>query len=239
MNYLEVIMTKNDCFEARVLTLFPEMFPGPLGYSLAGKALKKKIWSLNTINIRDYTEDKHGTVDDEPYGGGPGMIMRADILAKAFDDNDPGNEWEKIVLTPRGKPLTQSKIRNIASKPGAVIVCGRYEGIDERFIKARSLEEVSIGDYILSGGEPAAIILIDAIVRLLTGTMGSKKSLLEESFEKNLLEHPQYTRPYDWEGMNPPDVLLSGNHSEIEKWRNKKSIEDTKKRRPELLFSEK
>ena len=181
-------MTKNDCFEARVLTLFPEMFPGPLGYSLAGKALEKKIWSLNTINIRNYTEDKHGTVDDEPYGGGPGMIMRADILAKAFDDNDPGNEWEKIVL---------------------------------------------------SGGEPAAIILMDAIVRLLTGTMGSEKSLLEESFENNLLEHPQYTRPYDWEGIKPPEVLLSGNHGEIEKWRNKQSVEDTKKRRPELLFSEK
>jgi tRNA (guanine37-N1)-methyltransferase len=232
-------MTKNDCFEARVLTLFPEMFPGPLGYSLAGKSLEKKIWSLNTINIRNYTEDKHGTVDDEPYGGGPGMIMRADILAKAFDDNDPGNEWAKIVLTPRGKPLTQSKVRTIASKPGVVIVCGRYEGIDERFIKARSLEEICIGDYILSGGEPAAIILMDAIVRLLTGTMGSEKSLLEESFENNLLEHPQYTRPYDWEGIKPPEVLLSGNHGEIEKWRNKKSVEDTKKRRPELLFSEK
>jgi len=146
---------------------------------------------------------------------------------------------KKIVLTPRGKPLTQSKVRTIASKPGVVIVCGRYEGIDERFIKARSLEEICIGDYILSGGEPAAIILMDAIVRLLTGTMGSEKSLLEESFENNLLEHPQYTRPYDWEGIKPPEVLLSGNHGEIEKWRNKQSVEDTKKRRPELLFSEK
>ena len=232
-------MMKNDCFEARVLTLFPEMFPGSLEYSLAGKALHKNIWKLNTVNIRDYSEDKHGTVDDEPYGGGPGMIMRADILAKAFDDNDPGKEWEKIVLTPRGKPLTQSKIRDISSKPGAIIVCGRYEGIDERFITARSLEEICIGDYILSGGEPAAIILIDAIVRLLMGTMGSDKSLLEESFENNLLEHPQYTRPYEWEGAKPPEVLLSGNHSEIEKWRKKKSLEDTKKRRPELLFSEK
>ena len=232
-------MMKNDCFEARVLTLFPEMFPGPLEYSLAGKALHNNIWKLNTVNIRDYSEDKHGTVDDEPYGGGPGMIMRADILAKAFDDNDPGKEWEKIVLTPRGKPLTQSKIRDISSKPGAIIICGRYEGIDERFITARSLEEICIGDYILSGGEPAAIILIDAIVRLLMGTMGSDKSLLEESFENNLLEHPQYTRPYEWEGAKPPEVLLSGNHSEIEKWRKKKSLEDTKKRRPELLFSEK
>ena len=232
-------MTNNNCFEARVLTLFPKMFPGPLDYSLAGKALSKNIWKLKTVNIRDYSEDKHGKVDDEPYGGGPGMIMRADILAKAFDDNDPGKGWDRIVLTPRGTPLTQSRIRDIVSKPGVMIVCGRYEGIDERFISARSLEEVCIGDYILSGGEPAAIILIDAIVRLLSGTMGSEESLLEESFENNLLEHPQYTRPYEWEGMKPPEVLLSGNHSEIEKWRSKKSLEDTKKRRPELLFSEK
>ena len=232
-------MTNNNCFEARVLTLFPKMFPGPLDYSLAGKALSKNIWKLKTVNIRDYSEDKHGKVDDEPYGGGPGMIMRADILAKAFDDNDPGKGWDRIVLTPRGIPLTQSRIRDIVSKPGVMIVCGRYEGIDERFISARSLEEVCIGDYILSGGEPAAIILIDAIVRLLLGTMGSEESLLEESFENNLLEHPQYTRPYEWEGMKPPEVLLSGNHSEIEKWRSKKSLEDTKKRRPELLFSEK
>ena len=232
-------MTNNNCFEARVLTLFPEMFPGPLDYSLAGKALSKNIWKLKTVNIRDYSEDKHGKVDDEPYGGGPGMIMRADILAKAFDDNDPGKGWDRIVLTPRGIPLTQSRIRDIVSKPGVMIVCGRYEGIDERFISARSLEEVCIGDYILSGGEPAAIILIDAIVRLLLGTMGSEESLLEESFENNLLEYPQYTRPYEWEGMKPPEVLLSGNHSEIEKWRSKKSLEDTKKRRPELLFSEK
>ena len=232
-------MNNNNCFEARVLTLFPKMFPGPLDYSLAGKALSKNIWKLNTVNIRDYSEDRRGTVDDEPYGGGPGMIMRADILAKAFDDNDPGKGWDRIVLTPRGIPLTQSRIRDIVSKPGVMIVCGRYEGIDERFISARSLEEVCIGDYILSGGEPAAIILIDALVRLLSGTMGSEESLLEESFENNLLEHPQYTRPYEWEGMNPPEVLLSGNHSEIEKWRSKKSLEDTKKRRPELLFSEK
>ena len=232
-------MTNNNCFETRVLTLFPEMFPGPLDYSLAGKALSKNIWKLKTVNIRDYSEDKHGKVDDEPYGGGPGMIMRADILAKAFDDNDPGKGWDRIVLTPRGIPLTQSRIRDIVSKPGVMIVCGRYEGIDERFISARSLEEVCIGDYILSGGEPAAIILIDAIVRLLSGTMGSEESLLEESFENNLLEYPQYTRPYEWEGMKPPEVLLSGNHSEIEKWRSKKSLEDTKKRRPELLFSEK
>ena len=229
----------NQCFEARVLTLFPEMFPGPLAYSLAGKAIKKKIWKLKTVNIRDYAEDKHGTVDDEPYGGGPGMIMRPDILGKAFDRNNPGNEWEKIVLTPRGQPLTQKKVKDIASKPGVIIVCGRYEGLDERFITSRSLDEICIGDYVLSGGEPAAVILIDAIVRLLCGTMGSERSLLEESFENDLLEHPQYTRPYEWEGMKPPEVLLSGNHSEIEKWRKNISLEDTKKRRPELLISEK
>jgi tRNA (guanine37-N1)-methyltransferase len=237
--FLEIKIMNNQCFEARVLTLFPEMFPGSLAYSLAGKAIKKKIWKLKTVNIRDYAEDKHGTVDDEPYGGGPGMIMRPDILGKAFDRNNPGNEWEKIVLTPRGQPLTQKKVKDIASKPGVIIVCGRYEGLDERFITSRSLDEICIGDYVLSGGEPAAVILIDAIVRLLCGTMGSERSLLEESFENDLLEHPQYTRPYEWEGMKPPEVLLSGNHSEIEKWRKNISLEDTKKRRPELLISEK
>ena len=229
----------NKCFEARVLTLFPEMFPGPLSYSLAGKAIENKIWNLNTINIRDYADDKHGTVDDEPYGGGPGMVMRPDILAKAFDKNNPGGDWKRVILTPRGKPLTQKKVKDISSSPGMIIVCGRYEGIDERFISSRSLDEICVGDYVLSGGEPAALVLIDAVVRLLNGTMGSQESLIEESFENNLLEHPQYTRPYNWEGMKPPDVLLSGNHSEIEKWRKHMAIEDTKKRRPELLISEK
>ena len=239
MIFLEKEIMKSKCFEARVLTLFPEMFPGPLSYSLAGKAIKNKIWKLNTINIRDYAEDKHGTVDDEPYGGGAGMIMRPDVLGRAFDKNNPGREWKKIILTPRGKPLTQKTVREISSKPGVIIVCGRYEGIDERFISSRSLDEICIGDYILSGGEPAALILIDAIVRLLSGTMGSKDSLIEESFENNLLEYPQYTRPVEWEGMKPPEVLLSGNHSEIEKWRRHMALEDTKKRRPELLISEK
>jgi len=229
----------NKCFEVRVLTLFPEMFPGPLSYSLAGKASEKNIWNLKTINIRDYATDKHKTVDDEPYGGGPGMVMRPDILGKAFDKNNLNSKWKKIILTPRGKPLTQKMVKDISSKPGAVIVCGRYEGIDERFISSRSLEEVSIGDYVLSGGEPAALILIDSIVRLLSGTMGSSDSLIEESFENNLLEHPHYTRPYEWEGMKPPAVLLSGNHREIEKWRKNIALEDTKKRRPELLISEK
>ena len=229
----------NKCFEVRVLTLFPEMFPGPLSYSLAGKASENNIWNLKTVNIRDYATDKHKTVDDEPYGGGPGMVMRPDILGKAFDKNNPNSKWKKIILTPRGKPLTQKMVKDISSKPGVVIVCGRYEGIDERFISSRSLEEVSIGDYVLSGGEPAALILIDSIVRLLSGTMGSSDSLIEESFENNLLEHPHYTRPYEWEGMKPPSVLLSGNHREIEKWRKNIALEDTKKRRPELLISEK
>jgi len=229
----------NKCFEITVLTLFPEMFPGPLSYSLAGKASENNIWNLKTVNIRDYATDKHKTVDDEPYGGGPGMVMRPDILGKAFDKNNPNSKWKKIILTPRGKPLTQKMVKDISSKPGVVIVCGRYEGIDERFISSRSLEEVSIGDYVLSGGEPAALILIDSIVRLLSGTMGSSDSLIEESFENNLLEHPHYTRPYEWEGMKPPSVLLSGNHREIEKWRKNIALEDTKKRRPELLISEK
>ena len=229
----------SKCFEVNVLTLFPEMFPGPLSYSLAGKAIDKKIWSLKTINIREYASDKHRTVDDEPYGGGPGMVMRPDVLGKAFDANKPNNKWKKIILTPRGKPLTQKIVKDISSKPGVLIVCGRYEGIDERFIASRSLDEISIGDYVLSGGEPAALILIDAIVRLLSGTMGSPDSLIEESFENNLLEHPHYTRPYKWEGMKPPEVLLSGNHAEIEKWRKNIALEDTQKRRPELLISEK
>ena len=232
-------MKNDNCFYVKVLTLFPEMFPGLLKYSLAGKALKKNIWKMNIINIRDYSSDKYGKVDDEPYGGGPGMIMRPDILSKAYDANKPPENWSKIVLTPRGKPLTQKIVKNIASKPGILLVCGRYEGIDERFIKSRVLEEVSVGDYVLSGGEPAALIVLDSIIRLLSGTAGSPESLIEESFENNILEYPQYTRPYEWEGLKPPEVLISGNHKEIEKWRREMSIKDTKKRRPEILIDEK
>ena len=224
----------NKCFEARVLTLFPEMFPGPLAYSLAGKAIEKKIWKLNTINIRDYAKDKYGSVDDEPYGGGPGMIMRPDILGKAFDNNNPGNEWKKIVLTPRGKPLTQKKVKEISSKPGVVIVCGRYEGIDERFISSRSLDEICIGDYILSGGESASFVIIDTILRLLPNVLGNNMSKNDESFENALLEYPQYTKPQICEKKKVPEVLLSGDHAKIKDWRLSQSEVITRDRRPDL-----
>ena len=232
-------MENNETYNIKVLTLFPEMFPGSLGYSLAGKARKNKVWNLDIVNIRDYAEDKYGTVDDVPYGGGPGMILKPDVLGRAYDSNTPDEDWEKIVLTPRGKPLTQKMVQKMTSCKGLLIVCGRYEGLDERFIESKSLKEISIGDYVLSGGEPAAIVLIDAIIRLLSGTLNSTKNICEESFEKNILEYPQYTRPFNWEGLTPPKVLLSGDHAAIKKWRENKALEDTKNRRPELLFNEK
>ena len=232
-------MKNNETYNIKVLTLFPEMFPGSLGYSLAGKARKNKVWNLDIVNIRDYAEDKYGTVDDVPYGGGPGMILKPDVLGRAYDSNTPDEDWEKIVLTPRGKPLTQKMVQKMTSCKGLLIVCGRYEGLDERFIESKSLKEISIGDYVLSGGEPAAIVLIDAIVRLLSGTLNSTKNICEESFEKNILEYPQYTRQFNWEGLTPPKVLLSGDHAAIKKWRENKALEDTKNRRPELLFDEK
>ena len=232
-------MENNETYNIKVLTLFPEMFPGSLGYSLAGKARKNKVWNLDIVNIRDFAEDKYGTVDDVPYGGGPGMILKPDVLGRAYDSNTPDKDWEKIVLTPRGKPLNQKVVQKMASCKGLLIVCGRYEGLDERFIESKSLKEISIGDYVLSGGEPAAIVLIDAIIRLLSGTLNSTKNICEESFEKNTLEYPQYTRPFNWEGLTPPKVLLSGDHAAIKKWRENKALEDTKNRRPELLFNEK
>ena len=232
-------MKNNETYNIKVLTLFPEMFPGSLGYSLAGKARKNKVWNLDIVNIRDFAEDKYGTVDDVPYGGGPGMILKPDVLGRAYDSNTPDEDWEKIVLTPRGKPLTQRMVQKMASCKGLLVVCGRYEGLDERFIESKSLKEISIGDYVLSGGEPAAIVLIDAIIRLLSGTLNSTKNICEESFEKNTLEYPQYTRPFNWEGLTPPKVLLSGDHAAIKKWRENKALEDTKNRRPELLFNEK
>ena len=232
-------MKNNETYNIKVLTLFPEMFPGSLGYSLAGKARKNKVWNLDIVNIRDYAEDKYGTVDDVPYGGGPGMILKPDVLGRAYDSNTPDEDWEKIVLTPRGNPLTQKMVQKMTSCKGLLIVCGRYEGLDERFIESKSLKEISIGDYVLSGGEPAAIVLIDAIVRLLSGTLNSTKNICEESFENNILEYPQYTRPFNWEGLTPPKVLLSGDHAAIKKWRENKALEDTKNRRPELLFDEK
>jgi tRNA (guanine37-N1)-methyltransferase len=203
-------------FRATVLTLYPEMFPGPLGVSLAGKALAAGAWALETVQIRDFATDRHRTVDDTPAGGGAGMVMRPDVLARAIDHASPeGDARPRLLMSPRGMPLTQKRVRQLAGGPGALIVCGRFEGVDQRVIDARGLEEASLGDYILSGGEPAAIALLDAVVRLLPGVMGNEASGEEESFEKGLLEHPHYTRPAEWESRPIPDVLLSGNHAKI------------------------
>ncbi len=220
-------------WRATVLTIFPDMFPGPLGASLAGKALAEGVWSCEAKDIRDSATDKHRSVDDTPAGGGPGMVMRADILARAIDA--VGNDKRpRILLSARGKPLTQAGVREIAAGDGVVLICGRFEGVDERIIEARKLEEVSVGDYVLSGGEVAALVLLDACVRLLPGVMGKKASGAEESFEKNLLEYPQYTKPQDFEGRPIPEVLLSGNHAKIAAWRREKAEEITKERRPDL-----
>ena len=225
-------------FRATVLTLYPEMFPGALGLSLAGKALDAGTWSLEAVQIRDFAADRHRTVDDTPAGGGAGMVMRADVLASAIDTAAPeGDPRPKLLMSPRGKPLTQARVRELAAGPGAVIVCGRFEGVDQRVIEARKLEEVSIGDYILSGGEPAALVLLDAVVRLLPGVMGNEASGGEESFEGGLLEHPHYTRPPEWEGLAIPDVLLSGNHAKIEAWRREQAERLTAERRPDLITS--
>lgn len=222
-------------FRASVLTLYPEMFPGPLGLSLAGRALEAGAWSLEAVQIRDFASDRHRTVDDTPAGGGVGMVMRADILARAIDHASPvGDERPKLLMSPRGRPLTQRRVRELAAGPGAVIVCGRFEGVDQRVIDRRRLEEVSVGDYVLSGGEPAALVLLDAVVRLLPGVMGNEASGEEESFESGLLEHPHYTRPQDFEGAGIPDILLSGNHGKIAKWRRAAAEKLTAARRPDL-----
>lgn len=223
-------------FRATVLTLYPEMFPGPLGVSLAGKALGAGAWALETVQIRDFATDRHRTVDDTPAGGGAGMVMRADVLARAIDHASPeGDERPRLLMSPRGMPLTQRRVRQLAGGPGALIVCGRFEGIDQRVIDARGLEEVSLGDYILSGGEPAAIALLDAVVRLLPGVMGNEASGDDESFEKGLLEHPHYTRPAEWEGRPIPELLVSGNHAKIAAWRRAEAEKLTAARRPDLL----
>ena len=227
-------------FRATVLTLYPEMFPGALGLSLAGKALEAGSWSLQTVQVRDFGIGRHRAVDDTPAGGGAGMVLRADVLASAIDHAAPPNDPRpKLLMSPRGRPLTQARVRELAAGPGAVVVCGRFEGIDQRVIEARQLDEVSVGDYILSGGEPAALVLLDAVVRLLPGVMGNDLSGGEESFENGMLEHPHYTRPAEWEGRPIPDVLMSGNHGKIAGWRREQAQRLTAERRPDLLLQNK
>jgi tRNA (guanine37-N1)-methyltransferase len=221
-------------WRATVLTLFPEMFPGPLGVSLAGKALASGIWQLQARDIRDSATDKHRSVDDTPAGGGPGMVLRADILAAAIDATNSPASLPRLLMSPRGRPLTQSRVRELAAGPGALIVCGRFEGVDQRVIEARRLEEVSIGDYVLSGGELAAMALIDACVRLLLGVMGKPESGTEESFSETLLEYPQYTRPQTFEGRPIPEILTSGDHARVTAWRRAEAEALTRDRRPDL-----
>ena len=221
------------------MTLYPEMFPGPLGHSLAGRALKEEIWSLETVNIRDHATDKHASVDDTPAGGGAGMVLKPDVLAAAIDASAGEAERPRLLMSPRGVPLTQERVAQLAEGPGAVLICGRFEGVDERVIEARNLEEVSIGDYVLSGGEPAAMVLLDAVVRLLPDVMGNALSGEAESFSTGLLEYPHYTRPRSWEGRDIPEVLLSGDHGRIAKWRAQQSETLTQSRRPDLWAAHK
>ncbi len=222
-------------FHASILTLYPEMFPGHLDQALAGKALLRGDVVLETVQIRDFASDRHRSVDDTPAGGGPGMVMRADVLARAIDASSPAHDRRpRLLMSPRGAPLTQRMVRNLANGPGALIVCGRFEGVDERVIERRGLKEISIGDYVLSGGEPAALVLLDAVIRLLPGVMGNAVSGADESFENGLLEHPQYTRPRQWEGDAIPQVLASGHHDRIAAWRKAQAENLTRQRRPDL-----
>ncbi len=220
-------------FRATILTLYPEMFPGPLGFSLAGRALAEGKWSVDARDIRDHAADKHRSVDDTPAGGGAGMVLRADVLAAAIDGVADGRPI--LAMTPRGAPLTQRRVRSLAEGDGAIILCGRFEGFDERIFHARPVEQISVGDYVLSGGELGAMVLLDACIRLLPGVMGATSSGEEESFEEGLLEYPHYTRPYEWEGRTIPEVLRSGDHAKIAAWRKARSIEDTRLRRPDLI----
>jgi tRNA (guanine37-N1)-methyltransferase len=222
-------------WRASVLTIFPEMFPGPLGMSLAGKALSSGIWSLDAHDIRAHATDKHGTVDDTPAGGGPGMVMRADVLARALAAASPPDDTRpRLYMTPRGMPLTQARVATLSRGPGAVILCGRFEGVDERIIEARNFSEISVGDYVLSGGEVAALALLDACVRLIPGVMGKEASGAEESFSDGLLEYPQYTRPAVFEGQPIPEILTSGDHAKVKAWRRAEAERVTRERRPDL-----
>ncbi|KKC35125.1 tRNA (guanine-N1)-methyltransferase [Devosia epidermidihirudinis] len=223
-------------FSADIITLFPDLFPGPLGASVLGRGLSDDLWSLRATNLRDFATDKHRTVDDSPSGGGAGMVLKPDILAAAIDTIAPqGDPRPRILMSPRGKPLTQKRARELALGPGAVIVCGRFEGIDQRVIDGRQLEEISIGDYVLAGGEVAAMVLLEAVVRLIPGVLGGVDSHADESFENGLLEYPQYTRPQSFEGVDIPAVLTSGDHGKIAKWRGEQSLAITAARRPDLM----
>ena len=226
-----------SAWTARMLTLYPDMFPGPLGLSLAGKALSDGIWALETIDIRDYARDRHRIVDDTPAGGGPGMVMRPDVLAAALDANPAPYDadlWPVIYLSPRGRPFDQARARALAAGRGVTMICGRFEGIDQRVLDARAIEEVSLGDFVLSGGEPAALAVLDAAIRLLPGVLGAPETLSEESFEAGILEYPHYTRPRVWEGREVPEVLLSGHHQRIRAWRRAEAERVTRERRPDL-----
>ncbi len=220
-------------FHINLLTLFPEMFPGFLGHSLAGRALERGDWAYTCVQIRDFGEGKHQTVDDTPFGGGAGMVMRADVIEKALLSLP--NTGRKIYMSPRGKVLNQSLVKELSAEPVLTVLCGRYEGVDQRVLDAQEFEEISIGDYVLSGGEVAALTMMDACIRLLPGVMGNEATPDEESFSSGLLEYPHYTRPAEWNGMGVPDVLKSGNHAEIAKWRHNQSLEITQKRRPDLI----
>ncbi|HUH78190.1 MAG TPA: tRNA (guanosine(37)-N1)-methyltransferase TrmD [Devosia sp.] len=223
-------------FSASIITLFPELFPGPLGASVLGRGLADGLWSLQATQLRAFATDRHRTVDDTPSGGGAGMVLKPDILAKAIDTVSPaGDARPRILMSPRGRPLTQARARELALGPGAVIVCGRFEGIDQRVIEGRGLEEISIGDYVLAGGEVAAMVLLEAVVRLIPGVLGGADSHADESFENGLLEYPQYTRPQSFEGRDIPAVLTSGDHAKIARWRAEQSRTLTEQRRPDLI----